>query len=62
MQVSVTVGKDGVPRAVTFVSGDSRFAASALDSVRQWRYRPALLNGQPVEVQTVITLEFRLKQ
>ncbi len=62
VQVSATVGKDGVPRAVTFVSGDSRFAASALDSVRQWRYRPALLNGQPVEVQTVITLEFRLKQ
>ena len=33
---------------------------SALDAVKQWRYRPYLLNGEPVEVETQITLNFSL--
>jgi TonB family protein len=35
-------------------------AAAALDAVRQWRYQPTLLNGQPVEVTTTITVDFQL--
>jgi protein TonB len=34
---------------------------AALDAVRQWRYRPTLLNGEPVEVETTITVIFQLK-
>jgi protein TonB len=35
-------------------------AQAALDAVRQWRYQPTLLNGQPVEFVTTITLAFEL--
>jgi len=37
-------------------------AQAALEAVRQWRYQPTLLNGQPVEVVTTITVEFRLER
>jgi protein TonB len=35
---------------------------AALDAVRQWRYRPTLLNGEPVEVETSITVVFVLRE
>jgi protein TonB len=34
---------------------------AALDAVRQWRYQPTLLNGEPVEVMTEIRVNFRLE-
>jgi protein TonB len=37
-------------------------AQAALDAVRQWRYQPTLLNGQPVEVVTNIEVTFELDQ
>jgi TonB family protein len=43
-------------------SRDPELAAAALESVRQWRYQPTLLNGQPVEVITTISVDFRLDQ
>jgi len=42
------------------VSGDPMFLQSAIDAVRQWRYKPTLLNGQPVEVDTFITVIYTL--
>jgi protein TonB len=33
---------------------------AAIDAVRQWRYKPYLLNGEPVEVETTIEVEFKL--
>jgi len=42
------------------LSGDPLLAASALQAVRQWRYRPTYLNGQPVEVITQIEVIFNL--
>ena len=41
---------------------DPRFAAAAMEAVQQWVYQPALLNGEPVETITTITLEFQLGQ
>jgi protein TonB len=41
---------------------DPRLASAALEAVRQWVYKPALLNGEPVETATTITLEFQLGQ
>jgi protein TonB len=43
------------------VSGSPFFVQAALDAVRQWRYRPTMLNGEPVEVDTTITVIFQLK-
>ena len=56
------VGVDGslLSLAVINTTADPELAQAALDAVRQWRYQPTLLNGQPVEVATTITVNFRL--
>ena len=40
---------------------DPRLAQAAVDSVRQWRYQPALLNGEPIPIDTTVTVDFKLK-
>jgi protein TonB len=37
-------------------------ATAAIDAVKQWRYKPYLLNGQPVEAETTVTVTFRLQR
>jgi len=54
------IGKDGAIRALKVISGHSTLQQAALDAVRQWRYRPYLLNGEPVEVRTTINVIFSL--
>jgi protein TonB len=55
------ISRDGHINALEVVSGSPYFVQTALDAVRQWRYRPTLLNGEPVEVETTITVVFRLQ-
>jgi protein TonB len=57
--VQAAIDTDGVPHEVKLVSGDSRLTAAALDAVRQWRFKPAQLDGQAVETNIVIKIEFR---
>jgi protein TonB len=45
---------------VKTVSGDGQLAKAATDAVKQWKYKPYLLNGEPVEIQTQITINFKL--
>lgn len=52
------VGKDGAVRAVQGVSGDPQLSAAAIAAVRQWQFKPYVLNGSPVAFQTQITLNF----
>lgn len=54
------ISKEGNIEDLTLVSGHPMLVPSAIDAVRQWRYRPYLLNGQPVEVETTITVIFTL--
>ena len=42
-------------------SGDPLLIGAAVDAVRQWRYRPYVLNGTPIEVETQIRVNFTLK-
>lgn len=56
------ISRDGRIESLEVVSGSPFFVQAALDAVRQWRYRPTLLNGEPVEVETTITVEFRLQR
>jgi protein TonB len=56
------ISRDGRITALDIVSGSPLLVTAALDAVRQWRYRPTLLNGDPVEVETTITVIFRLQQ
>ena len=55
-----TIGKDGTIQDLQYVSGPPQLMNSAMDAVRQWRYKPTLLNGSPVEVDTTISVVFTL--
>ena len=54
------IDKEGNIQDLQLVSGHPMLVPSAIQAVRQWRYRPYLLNGQPVEVETTITVIFTL--
>lgn len=54
------IGKDGTIENLHVLSGHPMLAAAAIEAVRQWRYRPYILNGEPVEVETQVTVSFSL--
>ena len=56
----VMVGKDGGVQQVQLLSGDPNLAAAASSAVVQWRFKPLLRAGQPVEFETQITVDFKL--
>ena len=58
--LQAVIGNDGSIQQLHAVSGHPWLIPSAMDAVRQWRYRPYRLNGQPVEVETEITVRFVL--
>jgi TonB family protein len=55
-----TISKAGNITAVKILHGDPQLARAALEAVKQWKYKPYLLNGEPVEIQTQITVNFKL--
>ena len=55
-----TISKAGNITAVKIIHGDPQLARAALEAVKQWKYKPYLLNGEPVEIQTQITVNFKL--
>ena len=60
VQLLATIGKSGNITAVKTLSGDATLARAALEAVKQWKYKPYYLNGEPVEIQTQITVNFKL--
>lgn len=62
VELRAWIATDGTIQSLQVVSGDPLCVQSALDAVRQWRYRPTLLNGQPVEVDTFITVIYTVNQ
>lgn len=52
------IDKEGNIKDLQLVSGHPLLVPAAIDAVKQWRYRPYLLNGQPVEVETTVTVIF----
>jgi protein TonB len=59
VELLTTINKQGSIANVKVLSGDAMLAKPAIDAVRQWKYRPYLLNGEPVEIQTQITINFK---
>ena len=55
------ISREGRITSLEVVSGSPLLIQAALDAVRQWRYRPTMLNGEPVEVETTITVVFQLR-
>lgn len=60
VRMHAIIGKDGGIKQLEVVSGHPMLKDAAFDAVRQWRYRPTLLNGEPVEVDTTIDVIFSL--
>ena len=56
--LNATIGADGNIKKVKVVSGHPMLANAAVEAVKQWRYRPTLLNGQPVETDTQVLVNF----
>lgn len=56
----VVIAKDGTIKELKVISGPTALVDSAATSVRQWRFRPYTLNGNPVEVETQVTVNFVL--
>jgi protein TonB len=57
--LQVLVGRDGTVQEAKFLQGSLVFARSAIDAVRQWRFKPYSMNGRAVSVQGMITLTFK---
>jgi protein TonB len=54
------IGKNGTIQNLTVISGPAMLQSAALDAVKQWRYKPYVLNGDPTEVDTTVTVNFNL--
>ena len=62
VQIEAVITREGTidPARLRVISGHVLLVEAAVEAVKQWRYRPTLLNGEPVEVLTTITLNFTL--
>jgi TonB family protein len=60
-QSAGSISKDGGNENLRVVSGLPVLQQAALDAVKNWRYRPYLLDGQPVEVETTVNVIFKLE-
>jgi len=58
--LQAVIAKDGSIQGLRVVSGHPMLTGSAVEAVKQWRYKPYFLNGEPVEVETVVTVNFTL--
>jgi protein TonB len=58
--LSAIISKSGQIETLQTISGHPMLASAAKEAVRQWRYRPYILNGEPIEVETQITVNFKL--
>jgi len=61
VELRAIISTDGSIQSLQVVSGDPIFIQSALNAVQQWRYRPTILNGQAVEIDTFITVVYTLQ-
>jgi protein TonB len=58
--LQATISKSGTIQNLKVISGPPMLQQAALEAVRSWRYRPYLLNGDPVEVETTVNVVFNL--
>jgi protein TonB len=61
VELRAIIATDGTIQSLQVLKGDALFLRSTTDAVNQWRYRPTVLNGQPVEIETFITVIYTLQ-
>jgi protein TonB len=59
--MTALIDKSGNVQRLQVVSGQPLLAPAAIEAVKQWRYKPFVLNGQPLEVETTVTVNFHLR-
>ncbi|HEX3570589.1 MAG TPA: TonB family protein [Acidobacteriaceae bacterium] len=62
VMLKAVISKDGSVGKLTVVSGPKELMQSAIEAVSQWKYKPYLLNGQPVDVETTINVNYSLAE
>jgi protein TonB len=62
VEFTAIIGKDGAIRELKLVRGHPLLVNAAKQAVEQWRYKPTMLNGEPVDVITDIVVNFTLSQ
>jgi TonB family protein len=60
--LDAVIGKTGHVESLKVASGPNELQSSALDAVRQWTYKPFLLNGDPIDVATTISVVYTLEK
>ena len=60
VQLQATINKEGNISNLKTITGDAVLARAASEAVKQWRYKPYYLNGEPVDIETQITVNFKL--
>jgi protein TonB len=60
VELLANISHSGSISSVKQLSGDQVLGRAAIEAVRQWKYKPYYLNGEPVEVETQITVNFKL--
>ena len=60
--LEVHIAADGTVQDVQVVSGPEQLAAPSISAVKQWRFKPRVVNGRRAEMQTTVTLNFKLPQ
>jgi len=62
VRLAAIISRDGLIQNLQVVSGHPLLTTAAVDAVKQWRYQPTLLSGEPVEVITQIDVNFTLSR
>ena len=57
--LQVLIGRDGAVQDAKFLQGSLAFARVAIDGVKQWKFKPYIMNGRAVSVQTLLTMSFK---
>ena len=60
--LQAVISKQGTITGLSVISGHPMLATAAVEAVRQWRYKPYVLNNEPVEVETQVTVNFSLER
>jgi TonB family protein len=62
VHLSAIIGMDGTVQELHVLDGPAELIQAAMDAVKQWVYKPTLLNGNPVQVETTITINYTLNK
>ena len=62
VELKVLIDAGGLVKEVTLVSGPKELTPPSIDAVKQWKYKPYLLNGKPVAMETTVTLAFEWEE